>query len=826
MKVLAAMFLGGSLIAAPSSAYAKDAFGVSPSDIAFNIGAGSLKRALDLFRQQTNSQLIYRTSDAANLQSSGASGVMSREAAIGAILAHTGLEARYDRSGALAIVRSRTVTPASVLPSEGQRLSVEPAAQTSAPAETGLGDIIVTAQKRSERLQNVPVAVTALAGQALQDANITDTKSLSVAVPSLNFTQAASFAQPFIRGVGSRGNTSADEQIVPIYIDGVYQIGMTAGIFKLNSIDRIEVLRGPQGTLFGRNAVGGAINIVTRDPSLAATAVEVGLGYGRFNEFKGDFYASVPLSDTVAANLSVMRQQDDGYSRDVLRKTDEAASYTTSVRAKLLWKPSAALTAKLNGFYLAAGDAGGVASFPLNGSTGALRVDPTVFIGRDYAISNSFSPYAKTKAYGGSTDLTFDAGIATLSSLSSYAYFRSEFATDNDATASTSASPLANSRFLGVDQHYTFTQELRAASNGEGPIHWLAGGFYLHDLLKNPAGFFINVPGLSVENRGSTKSYALFGELQYDFTPNLSIKAALRYSKEFRKADTFDFLASKRITENRNWDDLSPRVTIDYKIANGQRIYFTYSEAFKSGVIIEPVTTASISFVNVVDPEKLKSFEIGYKGDITSNFRANLSGYYYDYKNVQVTGQGVLPSGAIFSFLQNAAKEHIYGIDADFTYAPSHDLTMGLAISWLHARYASFPNASIQVPRPDGLGNVAKTVDVGGYQVQRAPTFTGGFNASYAIPQPVFGGKLRLSGNISYNSGWAFDFISRVTTGEYVDLNGRATWTSGDDHYSVSLWGSNLTNNHRLLSVSESGGADRGSRVRPISYGVETRFKF
>jgi len=467
-----------------------------------------------------------------------------------------------------------------------------------------------------------------------------------------------------------------------------------------------------------------------------------------------------------------------------------------------------------------------VASFPYNGSTAARRVDPTVILGKNYALSNSFSPYADSKTYGASAEWNYDAGSATLSSLSSYAYFRSQFSTDNDATASTNPSPLANSSFVGTDQHYTFTQELRAASNGEGPFHWLVGGFYLHDLLKNPAGGFFAVPGLSVSNRGTTESFALFGEAQYDFTSNLAVKAGLRYSKDIRSVNTHDILLNKTIADKRHWDDVSPRVTIDYKIANNQRIYFTYSQAFKSGLIIEPILTSSINFVNIVDPEKLKSYEIGFKGDLTSNFRANVAAFYYDYKNVQVTGQANLPSGAIFSFLQNVAKERIYGIDADFTYVPTRDLTLGLGFSWVHARYINFPNASVQVPRPDGLGNMGATVNAAGGHVQRTPTLTVGFNSSYTLPAQVFGGSLRLSSNLAYSSGWNFDIIGRVKTGKYADLNGRIVWTSADSHYSLALWGSNLTNNHRLLAVAESAGADRVSRVRPISYGVETRFKF
>ena len=693
----------------------------------------------------------------------------------------------------------------------------EPAVQTD--GSTGLADIVVTAQKRSERLQDVPVAVTAVSGQGLVNANITESKALSSVVPSLNFTQAAAFAQPFIRGVGSRGNTAGDEQIVPIYVDGVYQIGMTAGFFKLNSIDRIEVLRGPQGTLFGRNAVGGAINILTRDPSSNPSA-EIGLGYGRFNEIRGDLYATGPLTDNLSANISMMRHQDDGYARDILRGTKEAKTHTTSIRGKLLWEPVADFTAKLTGFFVEAGDATGVASFPLNGNTSARRVNPNVVVGRGYSLSNSLSPQGDTKTYGGSLDLDYEAGDVTISSLSSYAYFTSTFTTDNDATA------LALSSFLGIDKHYTFTQEVRAASSGEGPFKWLIGGFFFHDILKNPAGFYQNFPGLNVTNRGVIKSFAIFGEAEYSLTPELSVKAGLRYSKDNRSIDSFDFLANKGSVLEKSWDDVSPRLTIDYEIAQNQKVYFTYSQAFKSGLIVQPVTTSSLNFINVVDPEKLRSYEIGYKGDLSRTFRANVAAYYYDYKNVQVTGQGVLPSGAIFSFLQNAAKEEIYGVDADFTYAPSPDLTMGLALAWVHGRYKEFKQASVQIPRPDGLGNMPATIDVSGGELIRTPEFTAGYNMSWTVPNDVFNGQLRLSGNVLYSSGWFFDVNERVSTGDYVDINARIAWTSPDDHYTFAVWGSNLANSHRLQSVSESGGADRASLARPISYGAEIRFKF
>jgi len=778
-----------------------------------DIPAQSLASSLNQIGRQTSSEIIFLSSAVQGRRAPAVHGNFTAEQAIRIALEGTALAARQTPQGAYVIERA---------PSSGEVGAATLAAGQPASPEGGLDDIVVTAQKRSERLQDVPLAVTAVTGESLINANITDSKALSTVVPTLNFTQAASFAQPFIRGVGSRGNTPGDEQIVPIYVDGVYQIGMTAGFFKLNSIDRIEVLRGPQGTLFGRNAVGGAINILTRDPGFKPSA-EIGIGYGRFKEIRGDLYASGPLTENLAANISMMRHQDDGYSHDVLRGTDEAKSHTTSIRAKLLWEPTEGLTAKVTGFFVKAADATGVAAFPLNGNTAARRTDPTVVLGRGYNLSNSFSPYAKTKTYGGSLDIDYQMGEVSISSLSSYAYFTSNFLTDNDGTASIVAGSTTKASFNGVDKHYTVTQELRATSGTGGPLKWLIGGFFFRDILHNPVFRFS--PGLDVINRGTTRAFAVFGEAEYEIAPDFSAKAGLRYSTEKRTVNTFDKTLNRRLIDKRTFDDVSPRITLEYEIARNQRIYFTYSEAFKSGMIVEPITTASINFVNVVDPEKLRSFEIGVKGDVNSTFRANLAAYYYDYRNVQVTSQSLLPTGVSASSLQNAAKEEIYGIDADFTYAPTRDLTMGLALAWVHARYKDFTNASVQIPRPDGLGNMPAKQDVSGLHVQRAPDFAVGYNVSYTVPNEVFGGQLRLSGNALYNSGWYFDPNERVGTGDYVDLNARVAWTSPNERYTLAVWGSNLANSHRLQSVTESTGGDRVSLVRPISYGAEIRFK-
>jgi len=706
-----------------------------------------------------------------------------------------------------------------------------PNSAANAAADTqssGLEEIVVTAQKRTERLQDVPVAVTALSSAKLMVSGITDTKSLSTVTPALNFGQTSAFAQPYIRGVGSRGNTAGDEQVVPIYIDGVYQTGLTAGLFRLSSVERIEVLKGPQGTLFGRNALGGAINIVTRAPSFAPK-MEIGGGYGSFAEVKGDVYATGGLTDTLAASLSLSGSRDHGYSYDVFRKQRAARADSKDVRGKLLWKPSASFEATLGGHYTATRDNTGLSDYPYNGNTSARTRDPNVLIGKDYTLARDTQSDATTHAWGADLNATYSHPGFTVTSISSYNKFTSRFIADNDAT------PVFVSYFETEQTYKTFTQELRAASDGNGPFKWIVGGYYFHDDVDVP--LFRNAPTTLQTAKQQTRAIALFGELGYNITAKLSVLGGLRYSHERRSMTSANLVSTATYADEISFDDVSPKATLRYNLTDKQQVYATFSTGFKAGIFVLPVPVTGIQ---KVEPEKLKSYEIGYKGDLSSSVRLNLAAYYYDYSNVQVASQVQIGTSGppLFTpitsaLLQNAATVQVYGGEAELSLAPTRNLTIDLNAAYTHAEYADYEKAAVAEPIVVSGTNVptltgTKTVyrNVSGNQVIRAPEFTAGINATYTVPTPVFGGTLRGNMTAYYNSGFPFDVIGRITSGSYETVNARLTWRSPNDQFEISAWATNLTDDDHIISVSESAVADRAARTRPRSFGADFRIYF
>jgi iron complex outermembrane receptor protein len=250
-------------------------------------------------------------------------------------------------------------------------LATAASAQPTAQVE----EVIVTAQKREERLQEVPLTVSAVTATALERAGISGTRELMQMTPGLNFVQTSFIPQTVIRGVGTRGVGPGDESTVPIYVDGVYVSLQHASAFELNNVERVEVVKGPQGTLFGRNAVGGAINVITKDPGRTFEG-KVAVGYGSFDERTGELYLSGPLTDTLSANLSVAGSRDDGYIKDLGKGGYANPASSTSLRGKLLWAPTDNTEVKLVANYTWVIDASAMATHPVNGITVVRRTNP------------------------------------------------------------------------------------------------------------------------------------------------------------------------------------------------------------------------------------------------------------------------------------------------------------------------------------------------------------------------------------------------------------------------------------------------------------------
>ncbi len=336
------------------------------------------------------------------------------------------------------------------------------------------GEIVVTAQRREEKLRDVPISVTALSAKTIEHSGVATGLSLGQITPGLNFQGNGSTIQPAIRGVTSTGSNPGDAANVAIYVDGVYQPVQFSNFLELVDIQSIEVLKGPQGTLFGRNATGGAITVATRKPSFKPTAT-IKLGYSRFDEVNVQGFVSGGLSDKVAVSLAANYRYNNGFRHDVISGADLAKSKVFSTRGKILAQLSDDFSALVSADYTDSQDNSTFSGQPLNGNTSAGTSPGVVLATVPNTAALNFVPVLNVKGGGGSLRLEWAKPGVTVSSLTSYRHYISLQKPDSDV----SNIPLSASQLDYKTD--TWSQEFNAASAGGGKLNWVAGLFLFDD---------------------------------------------------------------------------------------------------------------------------------------------------------------------------------------------------------------------------------------------------------------------------------------------------------------------------------------------------------
>ncbi|CAN5418189.1 TonB-dependent receptor [soil metagenome] len=675
---------------------------------------------------------------------------------------------------------------------------------------TALDEVVVTAQRRSERLQDVPAAISAFGGEQLENAGVVNTRDLATVTPSLSFTLNSYAPQAAIRGIGTRGVNPGDEQVVPIYLDGVYQPFVVGALFELSNIERIEVLRGPQGTLLGRNATGGAINIITEAPKPGFSG-NAAVGYGSFNERSANLYVTGG-TDQVSGSLSVDYIKDDGYVHDLTNDRDFGSLDSFTARAKLQFTPDDLTTITLAATYADRYDDSSIANFALNGNSIARQGRPTLtFATGNYESSQDpgFAPRLTTDQKGLSATIVRDFDAFSITSISGYQENRLSYDADIDMTPAVAFN-------LKSDQYdNSFNQELFITSAGDTRFKWVAGVFY----FKNSAGQDPrNLNGGLIFTNTHAEAWAAYVQGSYDFTDALTLTLGGRYSD-----DTKDAMARNGTNTQvlpfveKSWDSFNPSASLDYAVDDKTKVYLRYATAFKSGVF-----NATGFAATPVDPEQVKSWEIGIKSDPAPWIRTNFAAFTTQYDNIQIFARSPDPNNASV-ILQNAASAQIKGIEGDVTLRPIPGLNVIVSASYLDATYDKFPLAQSFVARAGG-GNTAVIIDASGNRLTRVPEFTGSFSVDYTIP--AFTGNLTASGNLYYNGGFSWGVDDRIVQGAYTTVNGQISWSPADERYKIALWGRNLTDSDHLLTVSSSVLGDQGAYSRPRTFGVRLSTEF
>jgi iron complex outermembrane receptor protein len=708
----------------------------------------------------------------------------------------------------LAQVAPQTGTPTQVVPSAAPATP-----DTAAGSGSGLQEIVVTAQKRSENLQNVPIAITALSAKQLTVAGISNTADLKAVTPGLAFNTAlGGFGQPRIRGIGTTTTGPGIENPVATYVDGVY-IGSAAGtLFSLNDVDQVAILKGPQGTLFGRNATGGLIQVTTRAPSQTPTA-DVSVTYGNYDTVGSSAYVSGGLTSTLSASIAgIYEDQQDGYGRNLYNGRYVQNHRDYAGRGKLQWKPDEATKFTLSGDY----------SY-LRGADPAIRPIDGTLIGpapggpRD--IDQNIQPYLQTKEKGVSLTGTHDFSGVQLLSITAYRDSYLHAIIDADQT------PVS---LVAVDQTQKdeqFSQEVQLLSTTPGRFKWVVGGYYfwsrgtydpLVTTVTQPFGTII----ATITSKQTLNSYAAFAQGTYEFGESTHLTGGLRYTIDDRAIDANSDTATPfgpmllSAQDSKTFKKLTWRLSLDHRFSPNLLGYISYNRGFKSGSFVPQIIP-----LQQLKPETLDAFEVGLKSDMFDHrVRINAAAYYYNYKNIQINE---IIDGLLTPFDGKGARS--YGIDLDAQAKVTHALTLMAGFAYIHDRYKSFPGGytTTNVIDPTTFQfTVLTPYNSTGNRLQDTPDWTANIGATYTV------GPITAAASYYYNDGYYVDPGNRVREPHYNIVDASITWTSPNNHLSLKVWGKNLTNALYSEQLDATSTGDNRVAAPPRTYGVTAGFHF
>lgn len=714
--------------------------------------------------------------------------------------------------------------------------SNEPVPAARQQEETGGEDLIITAQRREERLQDVPAAITAFSGNQLERLGIEGTKELSQVTPGLNFTQSVFSPQPTIRGIGTRGVGAGDESVVPVYIDGVYVSFLAASDMQFNNIERIEVLKGPQGALLGRNATGGAINVITKMPHKGLTG-RASLSYGSYNEVIGKAYVAGG-TERFAGDIAFYGVRDDGYIRDRLRNDTYGSLDNYSVRSKVVFRPSDAVELRLTAGYTDNKETTGEAYRLPNGNTVGARVPGNPVTTRAYEAALSYRPYndLRSKTAGFTGIFRFDPFDVT--AVTGYADHRLKIKADSDGT------PLELATLTYVQRSENIYQEVYATSNNDGAFNWIVGGTYFHDTSGAPNGSMtlnrpvslagvIGAQSVSLtRGRVDTDAFALYGQGTLKFGDAWTLTLGGRYSNETKKfASRVGTTTILNLSGEKTFQDFSPTGSLQYQPNPHLNIYAKIGRAFKSGLF--NASAATVVAATPVDPEKVTQYEVGVKSDPTSWLRLNLSSYYTDYKGLQ---SNVRDPVTLSSLLQNAGGADIYGIEGEAFVRAADNLNLRFGMSLIKGEYKDFSAALVYLPQttvnpppatpcvlgsgPLVGGNRSAFCDVTGNKIIRTPFVTANVGFDYTADTDA--GKVLFTGNAYYKGKSYWDTLNYFPEPGVWLINADVTWTLPNERVSFSVWGENLANELFSLTrvISPSGETQVVAKPRTAGFRV------
>ena len=721
-------------------------------------------------------------------------------------------------------------------------------AQSSALLE----EVVVTAQRRAESVQDVPIAINAFSEEQLKAVGIDSTLDLQLKVPGLHLEPLAGHGFAYVRGVGTDTLTPGLEPTTAVHIDGVYLPRLTSIISDFYDTERVEVIKGPQGTLFGRNATGGVIHFLSRKPENELGGY-IDVGGGNEGTVRVEGALNAPISERAALRVAGLFHDNNGYTDNSFTGKGEDTTDVKSIRTQLLFQVTDDVSIRLFGDYTDDQSSRGTASHvspPLTDNPYVAFSGGTVLPDirdtyRDVTANN------ETEAWGIGAEITWNLGNVEIKSLTSYREDENRYQVDFDLTEINAGGfndPITESEF--------FQQEFQMSSTGDGPLNWVIGAFLFDDEALHdypfPFSFGQFVTGPTVGGTYDTVfihgfsnldtfAWALFGQASYRLNDHLRAHVGIRYSDEEKEIDfeSYSFLPiSPALTgpeyvagrpapsgmpavtyqDETDSDSVTPRFGIDFILNENVMFYFGATRGFKSGgyntVLFGPVPEA-------VKPETIWSFEGGFKSTLADGkLRLNASAFYYDYKDIH-QNVDLADNAQGYANVRNAGDAEVFGIEADMVFALTDRFVVDGMFSYLDTELKDLMAPDLNVPQNP-------SIDQTGNPLPRAPEFTVGFGAAYTMPiQP---GEVTLRGDYYYMDDeryWSV-FKDPLNSGDsYTRVNARLQFDHNSGKWSIAAYARNMFDED-----AESNGfrsttfGNLRTYQPPRTWGVNVRYNF
>jgi len=732
----------------------------------------------------------------------------------------------------------------------------------------GLDEIVVTAQRRSEKMVDVPISVAALNADQLATANVQNLSDIAQLTPGLRFDTQTFFYQPSIRGIGTGITTSGGGSNVGIYIDGFYSPNPVAADLQLLNVTDVQILKGPQGTLFGHNTTGGAILVTSAEPSMQPHA-EATVDYGSFDSQRYQAYATGGIADIAAVDIEGIFSKSSGFITNIVNGDSDVGAYENyTIRAGLKFQIGDKVSVLARISHSGENDP----TSELTNTNTDNSTDPTT--GKPWGIQTyAFGAYTTNPNRVAELQPLFVTSQNTVAQLTvkadldfanftSYTQWRKENTNASENLAQ-SAVPIFNLGLPILD--FTESQEFLFTSKPGSPLQWTAGGFYFTNrdawqtYIDTATQVRSNTPLTAGGNRlgGSgteTESFAEFGDVTYELTPQWFVTVGARFSHDNVVNAYYNPNPGNPLFPNSNTNipvasidgnKVTPRAVVRYKPTDQSSIYASFSEGYKAAIIdVGGSCQDGPAFkCNPIKPETVDAYEVGYKFE-THGFSNELAAYYYNYKNLQVSEF----LGNAQAYIVNAAQSKIWGFDEQLNYEFNQYAQLNANAAYTHARYTTFggvvggatvgapvyatcPGAPAPDPANPSCSNgayayVNTSTVLHDVHMQHAPELTATFGPRFTTGK-LASGEFSLSANAYYSSGFYYSPSgTQFYQAAYGTVGARTEWKDPSEHYWVALYGENLTDKRYRTQVQYNSYGMGASWNAPTTWGIQLGAKF